>query len=90
MFIISIPALIKVPSSEFNIELFEKIKSFLKNEYSLEVTISIREKKSDFVLNESQEEYWNRLNKSVKEVEEGKTVIFSMDELDQYLQQNFS
>ena len=83
-------ALIKVPSSEFNIELFEKIKSFLKNEYSLEVTISIREKSSDLFLNETQEEYWNRLGKSVKEVEEGKTIIFTMDELDKYLQKTFS
>ncbi|HSN07580.1 MAG TPA: hypothetical protein VLS85_01020 [Hanamia sp.] len=83
-------ALIKVPSSEFNIELFEKIKSFLKNEYSLEVTISIREKGSDFFLNETQEEYWNRMDKSVEEVKEGKTIIFTMDELDKYLQKNFS
>lgn len=83
-------ALIKVPSAQFNIELFEKIKSLLKNEYGLEVTISIHKKDSNFLLNETEEEYWNRLNKSVNEVKEGKTVIFTMDELDEYFHKTFS
>ena len=81
-------ALIKVPSAKFNIELFEKIKSLIKNEYGLEVTISIRKKDSDLLLHETGEEYWSRLNKSVQEVKEGKTVIFTMDELDKYLHEN--
>ena len=83
-------AFIKVPSAQFNIELFEKIKSLLLNKYDLEVTISIREKDNGILFIETEEQYWTRLNKSIMEVQDGKTVIFTMDELDKYLEENFS
>lgn len=84
-------ALIKVTPAEFNIELFEKIKSFLKNEYGLEVTISIRRKSAEELLaNEDEGQYWTRLKKSTEEMEQGGHTIFSMEELDAYLHKNFS
>lgn len=83
-------AVIKVPSSQFTIELFDKIKSLIKNEYSLEITISIKERNSDFLLNESEEQYWTRLKKSIKEVEDGKTIVLTMDQLDEFAKTELS
>ena len=82
-------ALIKIPSSEFNKELFDKIKTFLRNDYGLEVTISIRrQEKPASLANESQEQYWNSLKRSVNEIREGKSTVFTMEELDEYIHKN--
>ncbi len=80
-------ALIKIGSTEFDQELFEKIKAFLKNDYTLEVTISIKKKEDNVhnIAKESEEEYWTRLRKGVKEIAEGEKAVFSMQELEEYL-----
>lgn len=74
-------ALIKVSSSEFNEELFKKIKLLIKSVGNAEITISV----NNLGRKESKEEYWNRLNKSAAEIKKGKGVIFTMDELDKYI-----
>jgi len=37
---------------------------------------------------ESKEQYWDRVNRSVRELEEGKGIIFTIDELKKHLLQD--
>jgi hypothetical protein len=78
-------AVIKVSSSEFDEELFKKIKSLIKKIGNAEVTIAVTNKTENLFRNESKKEYWDRLNKSVTDIEEGKGVVFTMDELEEYI-----
>ena len=78
-------ALIKIPSSEFNEEVFKKIKALIKSVGNAEVTIAISNKSDGIFRNESKEEYWDRLNKSVVDIEQGKGIVFTMDELEEYI-----
>lgn len=78
-------ALIKIPSSEFNEEVFKKIKALIKSVGDAEVTIAISNKTDDIFRNESKEEYWDRLNKSVVDIEQGKGIVFTMNELEEYI-----
>jgi hypothetical protein len=77
--------LIKIPSSEFNEEVFNKIKALLKTFGNAEVTIAVSNTNDSHHRNESKEEYWDRLNKSVIDIEGGKGITFTMDELEAYL-----
>jgi hypothetical protein len=77
-------ALIKIPSSEFNEEVFKKIKSLIKSFGDSEVTIAVSNSGST-PREESKEEYWTRLNKSIADIEDGKGVVFTMAELDNYI-----
>jgi len=78
-------ALIKIPSSEFNEDVFKKIKSLIKSFDNAEVTIAVSNIPGNFSRNESKEEYWNRINKSVVDIEQGKGIVFTMDELENYI-----
>ncbi len=40
---------------------------------------------SELFRNETKEEYWARLNQSVAELEAGKGVVFTMEELENYI-----
>lgn len=78
-------ALIKIPSAEFNEEVFKKIKALLTSFGNAEVTIAVTNKNDERFRNESREEYWDRLNKSVVDIKEGKGTVFTMDELETYI-----
>jgi len=78
-------ALIKIPSSEFNEEVFKKIRSLIKSFDNAEVTIAVTNVPGNLFRNESKEEYWSRLNKSVVDIEQGKGIVFTMDELENYI-----
>jgi hypothetical protein len=78
-------ALFKIPSSEFNEEVFKKIKSLIKSLGNAEITIAINNKPGDSFRNESKEEYWIRLNKSITDIEQGNGIVFTMDELENYI-----
>jgi len=73
-------ALIRVRSSEFNEDIFNKIKALLKSFGDAEITIAVTD-----TLNtsrkESKEEYWNRISQSVSDIENGKGVSFTVEEL---------
>jgi hypothetical protein len=73
-------AIFKIASSEFNEELFKKIEALVKGT-NADVTIAVHDKSKD-VIKETNDEYWNRLNKSVNDIETGKGVTFSMETLD--------
>jgi len=78
-------ALIKIPSSEFNEDVFKKIKALIKTTGNSEVTIAISNTEETQFRKESKKEYWNRLNQSIKDIEEGKGIVFTMDELGEYI-----
>jgi hypothetical protein len=73
-------AIFKIASSEFNEELFKKIEALVKGT-NADVTIAVYDKSKD-IIKETNDEYWNRLNKSVNDIETGKGVTFSMETLD--------
>lgn len=78
-------AVIKIPSSEFNEDVFKKIRSLIKSFGDAEVTIAISNTPENQLRKETKEEYWNRLNKSVSDIKEGKGIVFTMDELEEYI-----
>jgi hypothetical protein len=78
-------ALIKISSSEFNEEVFKKIKALLKSVGDAEVIIAITNRTEGFSRKESKEEYWARLDKSIKDIEQGNGVTFTMEELEEYI-----
>jgi len=78
-------ALIEVSSSEFNEELFKKIKSLIKSVGIGEITIKVNNPESTLLRKETPEEYWSRIDKSVKDIDEGKGIVFTIEELQEYV-----
>ena len=76
-------AVIKVSSSEFNQELFNKIGNLLKGK-DADVTIAVRDKSSRSLNNEA---YWLNLDKSIEDIEQGKGTTFTMQELEIFINQ---
>ena len=74
-------AIFKVPSAEFNEELFNKIAALLKGR-DADVTIAVHDKTDVNLPDETEAQYWNRLSKAVTDIEEGKGITVSMEELD--------
>ncbi len=69
-------AVIKVKASELNASLLERIKTLISENEDAEVTISVSDKQSD---------YFKVLNRSRKDLEEGRNLIsFTMEELEEY------
>ena len=77
-------AVFKFPSSEFNEDLFKKIAALLKGRYA-DITIAVHDKSEFTLRKETNEQYWNRLNKSITDIEEGKGVTLTMEELDAFI-----
>lgn len=80
---------IRVSRDEFNERLFAKIKSLLKSSGETEVVIRIGNPPVDNILQEDAAIYLTKVNQSIKEIEEGKGVVFTMEELDEYINKNF-
>ncbi len=78
-------AIIKISSSEFNEEVFKKLKSLISSFGTSDITIAVSNSTENLLRTESKEQYWNRLSKSVTDLEDGKGIVFSMDELEEYL-----
>ncbi|MVN20893.1 hypothetical protein [Mucilaginibacter arboris] len=78
-------ATFKITAAEFDIELFKKIEGWVKDNKQSEIIISIKkEMPSDNVT------YFNSVKSAIKELSEGKSKTFSMEELNAYLTGNFS
>ncbi len=73
---------IELMANEFNEDAFWRIKSFLADKSNSKIFISISDKSTNFPPKETREEYFNRLNKSIKDVEEGKSITFTWDEFE--------
>lgn len=82
-------AVIRVSAFEFDEKLFANIKALLKNEKNAEIVIKIGPLVEENVLDEPQAIYWNKINRSIKEIEEGKGKVFTMKELEEYVGKNF-
>jgi hypothetical protein len=77
-------AVFKVPSSEFNEELFKKIIALVKGTNS-DITIAVKEKTGAVLNPETNEQFFEKLNKSIEDIELGKGVTFTMEELNEFI-----
>jgi len=78
-------AILRVQSSEFTDELINKIKALLRGSQNSEITISITEKHSAGILRaETSEQYFERLDKSIENLEKGNVITFSGDTFEQF------
>jgi F0F1-type ATP synthase alpha subunit len=77
-------ATININSSDFNEDLVKKIKALL-NGKAAAITIKIKSDETGFVVNEDKEEYLTRISNSVRDIEEGRSVTFTMQELEAFL-----
>ncbi|MCF0059227.1 hypothetical protein [Dyadobacter sp. CY356] len=79
-------AVLKIKSSEFTDELISKIRALLSVSKDSEVTISITDKISAGILREeSREEYFSRLDKSIDDFESGNIVSFNGDSFEKFV-----
>lgn len=76
--------IIKVSSSEFDEELFKKIRTFLRGR-NADITIAVTDIPENASRKETSEEYWNRLNKSIEDIEDGKGITFTMKEFEEFI-----
>lgn len=72
-------AVIKVKASELNASLLDRIKTLISDNQDAEVTISVVDKRG---------EYLEKLNRSIKDLEDGNVVSFTMEELEEYSAKN--
>jgi len=78
-------ALIEVSSSEFNEELFKRIKSLIKSAGKGKITIEVNNSESSLFRDETYEEYWERIREAGEDIGQGKGMVFTMDELGEYV-----
>lgn len=77
-------AIIRFSSTEFNLDLFEKLAALLQGK-NADITIAVHDKTDNDFRKETNEQYWARLNKSITDIEAGNGVTFSMEELDEFV-----
>lgn len=77
-------ATFKIQAGEFDLSLFEKIQQWVKSNGNSEITISIMDE-----TNYSSISGYGSLNQSIQELAEGKSKVFTMEELKSYLDKNF-
>ncbi|MCF0065248.1 hypothetical protein MUK70_05710 [Dyadobacter chenwenxiniae] len=78
-------AVLRVSASEFTDELVNKIRMLLSGAENSEITISITEIPSSGILrNETRDEYFSRLEKSLDNLEKGNVISFNGDTFDQF------
>jgi hypothetical protein len=82
--------LIRVRPDEVKMDLLEKISRLVRDDKDAEILIHVRQAVPSNLAEESTADYFIQLNKSIKEMKEGKTVSFSMDEFQAYVENNFS
>ena len=82
-------AVIRISGTEFDEQLFASIRSFIKNSEETEVTITIGNRRNENLLEEAQAAYLNKIDRSAREIEEGKGVVFTMKEFEEYVNKNF-
>ncbi|GEM_PF-952430 len=64
-----------ITGAEFNLELIEKIKGLFNGNGEVEIQITIRPKKRAFLRKETREEYFARLDQSIKETRDANNLI---------------
>ena len=80
-------AVFKIKEGEFNQDVFERIKRFVKEGEFSEIIISFRpKKKTSKVKKETQEEYFTKLQISMEDVAKGNVIAFTVDEFDKFIE----
>lgn len=81
-----IEATFTISASDFNDEVVEKIKMYLRNQQG-EVTISFSSRPTESLVNETREAYYARLNKARGNVENQRNLVaFTLEEFEAFVQ----
>lgn len=81
-------AVFRIKASEFDEYLINQIKELLKRKNNLEITIAISEAPEKGILRqETREEYFARLDKSIENINNGKGIVFTAEEFDNFSKQ---
>lgn len=78
--------IIKIQPAEFTNKLLENIQKMLKGKKNAEITISIQDKpaRKKYLRQESRDEYFARLNESIKQLEKGNVISFTAESFDEF------
>jgi hypothetical protein len=69
----------KIPASEFNTDIFEKIREIIVSLDNAEITINVRSSKKKEI--QSREAYFEQLNRAVDNIENDRNLVsFTMEE----------
>ena len=72
---------LKIQTSEFSQDIIDKIRQFISLNGESDVTINIRPKKKKSFPKESKEEYFNRLDKAIDNLENNRnSIVFTTTE----------
>ena len=78
-------AVFKIRGEEFTSDFIQTIKYILSTKQNLELTVAITDPKSEgFLRRESREEYFNRLDTAIANLNKGHAVTFTMDEYENF------
>ncbi len=79
-----VQATFTISAEDFNDEIFDKIKTYLKGQQAF-VTISIQKEPSASPKKETREEYFEKLDKSIAELERGENIVsFTVEEFQKF------
>ena len=81
-------AVFHIKADEFDERFFNQIKSLLNTKENLEITIAISEEQSKGILRkETREEYFNRLNTAIENLNKGIGVSLTEEEFENFSKQ---
>ena len=77
--------IIKIHPDEFTNSLLENIQKMLMGKQDAEITISIQDKpQKKYLRNETRDEYFARLNESIKQLEKGNVISFTAESFEEF------
>ncbi|TAL62061.1 MAG: hypothetical protein EPN85_03430 [Bacteroidetes bacterium] len=76
---------LRIKPSELNSHFLQALKSLFKDAAGLEIIVNTATTADTIFSSESRSAYWKRINKAIKDVEDGKNVIsFTAEEFEKY------
>ena len=82
--------IIKVSPSELNESLLDKIKKIIGSTENAKIIISIHNRSEGYLRKESRDEYFDRLNESLEQLEKGNVVSFTAEEFENFSRQTLN
>lgn len=82
-------AVFHLTSEEFDQDVFDKLKSLLNGKKNVEITIAISEDQfaKGFLRKETREDYFERLDKAIDDLNKGKGTTFTKEEFETFSKQ---
>lgn len=81
-----VQATFTISADDFNDEIIEKIKAYLKGQQAF-ITISIQKEPSAAPKKETRQEYFEKLDKSLSELDRSENMVtFSLEEFQKFIQ----